>query len=563
MKINGTQSKIVAVSLTALVMFVILLCSVAPTVKSAYSAAAKPMEFYLHNFDAPVNVAGLQTKYVMNTTRSFKFLTQQDAHANSFYKPIGQPKIDADFYLYPNLAGPVTIDGQWQVFLWVNASAYKPTGFSLDFQEVDVGGGLLWDSGTMNPTITSSVGGYIDVPVYNYNLSVTLSHNFTAGTTLHVQAEVNAGSAADTRIWYDSPLYPSKVILPAQDYARASSIKTYAYDNSETALFYYNWSDSQRIVTVRANVTDPFGGYDIFKVNSTIIDPAGNAVINNTDMTRVSDGQWEVNYAHIYELNWTYPTNATLGDYTIIVTVIDNNGYYGSVDSGSYDPFIEESTGIFTIGIITYYDPSFLITDDLNDPLPNAQVYITWPNGTTDTVPRYTSDEGFINLTRIVATSNIGFTILWKDILVQQTTVQVNSNGPYTVKTRVYQLTVKVNANNGAPVDGAYVIIYTQSGVGYGLDIVDATGQTIFKLPAATYRIDVHYVSDYWLTVVKSDASDTVQVTASATKTIVLAGFPPAVWSTVGFLLLLAVIIVVIMAVVAFLLFRRFRRRRK
>ena len=59
------------------------------------------------------------------------------------------------------------------------------------------------------------------------------------------------------------------------------------------------------------------------------------------------------------------------------------------------------------------------------------------------------------------------------------------------------------------------------------------------------------------MTVVKSDASDTVQVTASTAKTIVLADFPPAVWSTVGFLLLLAVIIAVIMAVVAFLLFRR------
>jgi hypothetical protein len=156
-----------------------------------------------------------------------------------------------------------------------------------------------------------------------------------------------------------------------------------------------------------------------------------------------------------------------------------------------------------------------------------------------------------------VATSNIGFTVLWKDIIVQQTTVQINSNGPYTVRTRVYHLTVRVSANNGAPIDGAYVIVYTQSGVGYGLDITNSTGQTIFKLPAATYRIDVHYVSDYWLTVVKADASDTVQVTASTVKTMVLADFPPVIWSTVGFLLVLAVIIVAIMAVVAFLLFRR------
>jgi hypothetical protein len=545
-------------------VLVILSCSVSPTVKSAYSAEAKPMEFYLHNFDTPVNVAGLQTKYVMNTTKTFKFLTQEDAYANSFYKPPDQPKMTIDFYLYPTFAGLVSVNGMWQISLWMNGSAYKPIGFSLSFEESTVGGVSLWNETVQDFTVTSSINEYINVPVYNYNLSTTLSHNFTVGTTLHVQIGVNTGASADTRIWYDSPLYPSKVILPAQDYARASEIKTYAYDNSETALFYYNWSDSQRIVIVRANVTDPFGGYDIFKVNSTIIDPTGNAVIDNTDMIRVSDGQWEVNYAHIYEINWTYPANATLGDYTVIVTVVDNNGYYHNIESASYSPFIEETTKIFTIGIITYYDPSFQIVDDLNDPLPIAQVYITWPNGTTDTTPKYTSTEGFINLTRIVATSNIGFTILWKDIIVQKTTVQVTSNGPYTIKTRVYQLTVKVNANNGIPVDGAYVIVCTQSGVGYGLDITNTTGQAIFKLPAATYRIDVHYVSDYWLTVVKSDASDTVEVTASTTKTIVLAGFPPAIWSTIGFLLLLlAVIILALATLAAFMLFRRRRKRKK
>jgi signal transduction histidine kinase len=386
---------------------------------------------------------------------------------------------------------------------------------------------------------------------------VTLSHNFTAGTTLHVQAEVNAGSLADTRIWYDSPLYPSKIILPAQDYARASSIKTYAYDNSEVTLFYPDWSDSQRMVIVRANVTDPFGGYDIFKVNSTILDPAGNAVINNTDMTGVSDRQWMVSYAKVYEVNWTYPTNATLGDYTVIVTVIDNNGYYRSIDSSSLSPFIEENTRSFTIGIIVYYDPSFLITDDLNDPLPNAQVYITWPNGTTDTFPKYTSSEGFINLTGIVATSNIDFAILWKGITVQQTTVQVDSDGPYTVKTRVYQLTVQVSANNGATINGVYVVLYGQSGVGYELEVTSAIGHAIFKMPEGTYRIDVRYASNYWLTAVNANASDTVQLKEFTVKNMVLVGFLPAIWSTVGFLLLLLTIIVVALIVISILLVAR------
>jgi len=42
-----------------------------PTVRSAYLNVAKPMEFYFHYSDLPVNVAGLETKFIFNTTRAF------------------------------------------------------------------------------------------------------------------------------------------------------------------------------------------------------------------------------------------------------------------------------------------------------------------------------------------------------------------------------------------------------------------------------------------------------------------------------------------------------------
>jgi hypothetical protein len=52
----------------------------------------------------------------------------------------------------------------------VNSSAYTPAGFDLEFREITIGGVTLWDSGLLNPTVTSTVGEYVDVPVYNYNL---------------------------------------------------------------------------------------------------------------------------------------------------------------------------------------------------------------------------------------------------------------------------------------------------------------------------------------------------------------------------------------------------------
>lgn len=527
----------------------------------SYTGAAKPMQFYFHYRDTPVTVAGLETKYMMDTTRQFSFSTQQEAFTNSFYKSVGLPKIEVDFYLYPNLAGPVTIDGSWQVFIWANASAYKPAGFTLQFKEITLGGETLWDSGLINPTVTSTVGEYIDVPIYNYNLSTSLTHTFGEETTIFVGVEVNAGSSADTRIWYDSELYPSKIILPAKDYARPKEVRTYAYDDRETNLFHYNWSQNQRIVKVRANVTDPFGGYDIYRVNMTILDPAGNPVLDDISMSRTSNGQWETGFSHLFEANYTYESTAQRGNYTVIVSVIDNNGYYRNLDTNMFDPFIEHYTHTFSIGIIPYFDPAFQIVDDVDDPLPNAQVYIKWPNGSRDTLPRYTSANGFINFTDLPS-ANYEFTILWKDVLVKQMTINVISNGPYVIKTDVYQLTVEVLGNDQSAVRGAYVIVYTQSGVAYGLCISNEIGQAVFKLPKGIYNIEAHYSGEYWLRVFTATANETgINVDASRSKAITLAEFPPPIWTTTGFWLLLIPILVII-GIVIYKMFLRPRRSR-
>ena len=57
--------------------------------EASYTSAAKPMQFYFHHLANPVTVAGLETKYIMNTTRNFSFSTQQEAYANSFFKAVG------------------------------------------------------------------------------------------------------------------------------------------------------------------------------------------------------------------------------------------------------------------------------------------------------------------------------------------------------------------------------------------------------------------------------------------------------------------------------------------
>ena len=202
------------------------------------------------------------------------------------------------------------------------------------------------------------------------------------------------------------------------------------------------------------------------------------------------------------------------------------------------------------------YDLKFLFVDDVNDPLPEAQVFIESPNGTTNILPLYTTLSGFVNLTQAPA-GDYGFTLYWKGVKVLQETQSVDSDGPYTIKCGVYQLEVEVLGNDGRSIHGVYVIIYGEAGIVFDFKMTDVMGKAISKLPVGVYRIEVQYSATYWLTGVTANATEPLkEVTSSSSVTITLTDFPPPMWTTIGFWLLIALIIVVVLGIVG-LLYKR------
>ncbi len=515
------------------------------TVYAQQTSDAKPLYFYFHNTPTPQSIGSGYTSdnHIINTTQLWGGTQRIGPQSGSF---------DVYFYLAPDLAGDFRVDGTFWVHLWANATGATPSAvFTITVYELNASGfhtAGSWNSG--NENLSPEIYDVNAIPG-NSPLRFTIpSYTFRPSSSVVLKITVKPGAATEVSVWYDSAQYPSHVIVYSEDFARPVSAKTYAVDNSETNLFDYNWGESQRKVIVRANVTDPLGGYDVYKVNMTILDPDNAPVLNNVDMVRKSNGQWPTSFLLEFEANWSYPSTAKLGNYTVNVSVIDNNGYYHSLLTGSFAPYIEYNEHVFNIGVIVYYNPAFRIVDDVDAPLPNAEAFITWPNGSMDRLPRYTAANGFINLTHVLP-ANYGFTIIWKGVVVKQAIVEVNSDGPYTIKTEVYQLTITVLGNNAAPVHGAYVIVYTQSGVGSGLGITDASGHAVFKLPRGNYNIEAHFSAEYWLRVVTTSAAEqAVAVDASTSKTIVLAEFPPAIWTTTGFWLLIALVAVSVFAAV-------------
>ncbi len=305
-----------------------------PQAQPAYAFSSSPtarnVTLYWHYQSTPVSVGGIQTNYLLNSTSRFDFQTQQAAKQNSFYKASGLASITVDFDVFPNLAGPAALNGTWQVFLSANSSGLHPANFNIEFREFPLGSGTpTWDSGQINPIVTSLVGSYVNVPVYSYNLTTptVLGHTFTQGSTIDVSVTVNDGAAADTRIWYDSPFYQSKVILPVVNPGQPAKIWT--EDSSGTATSSFSVLTTRVMVWV--NVTDPFGGYD---VNATatgtryapvvlaVTAPGGSTFISGQRLTQLSGGTAALN--NIFEYNVSI--SGGVGNYVATVSSTDNSG---------------------------------------------------------------------------------------------------------------------------------------------------------------------------------------------------------------------------------------------
>jgi hypothetical protein len=515
------------------------------------------MTFYFHYSDAPVYVGGTMSHYVMNTTALFQ------ATNNSVLKPEGQPKIEIDFYMYPNLAAPVTFNGTWQIIIWANASALKPAVWNIEFWEVDSGGFIVWDSTLLTPTVIggpATNNGYLDVPIYAYNLSYPyLVHTFSPGNTILAAVVVNPGSTVSARIWYDSSSFPSLAIFPSVDHIAVASVETYRADNTQTSTFEPTYSE--RLVRIRSNVTDPFGGYDVYEANVTVLDPSGHTVVENEGMTRIA-GNSE-SFSTMFEFNYTYGIDALTGQYNITVTATDNNGHnvsgYGFFIIGMWQSYLfytEDSKGLClpnaeliitqsatqTIGftnssgfwgpvllptgefnvsviwegvvvnsslnfIVPYTNVTTLVTlrchvhdvivtlvDSKGFTLPNTPVSVTFANGSKTILPLYTFSNGSLYFDRI-PWGTYSFQAYWQGILVNSSSVYIDSNEQIILNCQVYYGSFRVIDDTGIPLKEAFIIV-AQPNVTSSLLATDSSGSfNLNRIPVGNYEIKVLWQS--------------------------------------------------------------------
>lgn len=212
-------------------------------------------------------------------------------------------------------------------------------------------------------------------------------------------------------------------------------------------------------------------------------------------------------------------------------------------------------TVIIRRGPIEYYNPTIRIVDAEGNPLSDARVSIDSQNSSSVTIPQITNSSGSITLTHI-APADYGLTVSWKNSLVANTTISIESYGTYTVTVDVYHLKVTILDNLATPVSGAHVIIY-KDGLEFDSAITNSSGEVNLTLPKGTYSILTQYDTTYWLHSILARAEKTgVSVSNSSRLTESLTNYPPAIWETVGFKLLVFSIIILIIFIIVVSIWR-------
>ncbi len=208
------------------------------------------------------------------------------------------------------------------------------------------------------------------------------------------------------------------------------------------------------------------------------------------------------------------------------------------------------------------FDPKFQALDDVYSGLPEAEIFIRSPNGTSTTYPFFSDASGFVNLTESQG-GDYHLIVLWKSVVVFNNTVTVTSDGPFAFRTQVYQVTVIAQGADKSKIQGALIAVHspTSAEIVYSFGLTNSTGAVVFRLPVGQYKIEGYFSTTYLLTAINSPpVIETITVQTSHTETLTFQGFPPPITSTIAFQLgALFLLLIIVAAALGYFMGKRGR----
>lgn len=473
------------VSLLILSSLVVLPSSL-PSAQAAPWGGSEPtptnLTVFLHNSTTPLPITG------------GIFASEVLTSANDTAVPwrgggvvdVGLHFLTVPFYLFPRVAGPLTLNGTPVANVFVNQTGSVTSGaWTMTLYSVSPSG-VATQIGTPGTTpYGSGYSGSIGLPlriVYGSPLLLTLP----MGWSLEAIFDQSAGATADHYgFWWGDvtgTYYTADVNVPASTYLAIN--QTYVVGPSGSVTGTLNQSVKTPVANLRANLSDPLGNYDYsnWTVNWTVTNltgvlfGAGTMAAFGPVVPPAVYGYNET-YSASYNYSWL-PS----GGYTFCANGTDNTNHndllftghwFGRAAKGCTGFFIGSAPNLLTLRVL----------DSTHLPLAGAHVVVA-------SILNLTNATGITHFR--LSNGTYAGTVTWEGIVVASPSIRVSGPTVVTVLTKVYYPTFTIEDQASVPLSNALAYVVHPNGTQYPLMVTGSTGTLNFtQVPGGAYGITV------------------------------------------------------------------------
>ena len=444
MNVNRMGTRTGTLWALALVATVALLAAMAIASTDTEAQETKDITLYLHNTTVSKDIGDVVTFRVINTTRGTIGLTTTEPTILATHQ---------DWYLYPALAEEVTINGRISMYIWALRTVRMgdSTQATMIYELYDID-----DTGAKVGRIARGITN-VDMPNYwkQYTISNTSVANYTVpkGHFLLLEYELQGSSSNYYQIAWGDYNYRSKVVIECHDYLLVDEAQV--IDQAGLPAYVLDMDVEDKDVSFTADVTNPFGGYDVRGANATLMGPGGSVYINDVGMTRTAG--YFTSYVTSFGLAWNY-SGYPSGMYNLTVSSFDNTGYYyrfpAHPDNETYGGHLESLTITFWVGGPPH-NVTVTVLDNLTRPLEGAVVTIYDRSDVTDPMG---------NTSIWIANATYDIWVHWQDVQVYTGTINVSGDTALIVTVAVYDPVFHLVDDVGDPVDNAVALVEHPNG---------------------------------------------------------------------------------------------------
>jgi hypothetical protein len=439
-------------------------------------SSTKDITMYFHNVTNSKQIGDAATLRIMNTTQGVDGLTRTVPTMNS---------VKTNWYLYPSVANDTTVEGKITVHIWairtvITGDADRVT-LIYDLYDVD-------ERGTRTSKIARglrTLDSVIEWRQYSVTNDSVAKYTVKKGHYLLLEFELQGSSSNRYQLGWGDSNFRSALVFGSWDYLKIDHAEV--QDHLGVADTNFKFDTDNKNVTFRAEVVDPFGGYDIRWVNVTLTGPRDSRILDGPGMTKVSG--FFTSYRSAFEYAWDY-SGFPSGKYNLTISAVDNSGYYyrfpAHPDDLTYGGHLETLTVFFWIGGPPH-PVTITVLDNLTRPLSGSEVMISEVAGV--------SDAGG-NAILMVSNGSYELKVYWQEVLVYERAITINGDTTVAVVAAVYDPLFNVVDDKGEPVEDAVALVEHPNGT-----ILKALGRSN---ASGTFTLDrmaggEYHVSLLWL----------------------------------------------------------------